>query len=97
MTTPAKSCRQSQTSCTSNTASPLREAAHKLREWLDVLGLNPENKQESIPEKVLSLVEERAQAKQARDFAKADEIRQEIQNLGYQVADTPQGPKVTPL
>lgn len=78
-------------------ASSLREAAHKLREWLEVLGLNPENKQESIPEKVLSLVEERAQAKQARDFAKADEIRQEIQNLGYQVADTPQGPKVTPL
>jgi cysteinyl-tRNA synthetase len=78
-------------------ASSLREAAHKLREWLEVLGLNPENKQESIPEKVLSLVEERAQAKQARDFAKADEIRQEIQNLGYQVADTPQGPKVTSL
>jgi cysteinyl-tRNA synthetase len=43
------------------------------------------------------MVEERVQAKKARDFARADQIRQEVLDKGYQIADTPQGPKVTPL
>jgi cysteinyl-tRNA synthetase len=76
-------------------STALREAAHKLREWLDVLGLNPDGGKEAIPEEIMNMVQERAQAKKARDFAKADQLRQEIQNRGYQVADTPQGPKVT--
>ena len=37
------------------------------------------------------LVEERAAAKKARDFARADEIRQILMERGFIVKDTPQG------
>lgn len=78
-------------------ASVLRQAAHKLREWLDVLGLDPNRGRETIPAEIMKKVEERVQAKKSRDFARADQIRQEVLDEGYQIADTPQGPKVTPL
>lgn len=38
------------------------------------------------------LVEERAQAKKAKDFARADEIRNILLERGFIVKDTPQGP-----
>ena len=76
-------------------AANLRQAAGLLRELLDVLGLAPTRKS-AVPAEVLTLVAERSAAKKARDFARADALRQQILNLGYQVADTPQGPKVTP-
>ncbi len=38
------------------------------------------------------LVEERAQAKKAKDFARADEIRNILLERGFVVKDTPQGP-----
>lgn len=38
------------------------------------------------------LVEERAQAKKAKDFARADEIRNMLLERGFVVKDTPQGP-----
>ena len=52
-------------------------------------------KEESVPAEVLDMVEKRAAAKKARDFALADSLRNEISALGYIVEDTPQGPKVT--
>ncbi|MBQ0071116.1 MAG: cysteine--tRNA ligase [Spirochaetales bacterium] len=39
-----------------------------------------------------ALVAERTAAKKAKDFAKADEIRNELLKRGYVVKDTPQGP-----
>src|SRR5690606_36334558 len=38
------------------------------------------------------LLEDRQAAKVARDFAKADEIRDKLKEGGYLVEDTPQGP-----
>jgi cysteinyl-tRNA synthetase len=78
-------------------ADTLRTAADKLREWLDVLGLNPDTVSAEIPQSVLDLVGARVQAKKDRDFARADQLRQEITDMGYQVMDTPQGPKVSAL
>jgi cysteinyl-tRNA synthetase len=73
----------------------LAEAARTLRELLDVLGLVPDKK-DQIPDEVWGLVEARAAAKKARDFQKADAIRTQVQMLGYEIQDTPQGPKVIP-
>ena len=42
---------------------------------------------------IQALVDERTAAKKAKDFARADAIRQELQNRGIQVIDTPQGPQ----
>ncbi|MDD2364296.1 MAG: UvrB/UvrC motif-containing protein, partial [Eubacteriales bacterium] len=44
-----------------------------------------------IPAEVKELVEKRTQAKQDRDFEKADRIRDEIAELGFRLEDTPQG------
>ena len=50
------------------------------------------SKQDStVPEEVKNLAQERWQAKKDRNFAKADEIRAKISNLGYEVKDTREG------
>lgn len=40
------------------------------------------------------LVEERAEARDARDFGRADELRERIRRLGWVVVDGPQGPSL---
>ncbi len=46
------------------------------------------------PAQVLELVQARQQARQRQDWATADRLRQQIARLGWQVLDTPQGPKL---
>ena len=50
--------------------------------------------EEDIPEEVKVLVEERKAARKAKDFAKADELRDKIGKLGYIVEETRQGTKI---
>ena len=62
----------------------------------EVLGLNLKNAEEivyEIPSEIIELMNQRQEAKKAKDFAKADEIRNKITSLGYAVDDTAQGPK----
>ncbi len=51
--------------------------------------------EDDIPEEVKALAEERAQARKAKDFAKADELRDRIAALGYTVKETRQGTVIT--
>ena len=44
-----------------------------------------------IPENVENLLKEREKARNAKDFAKSDQIRKEIEQLGYEVKDTNKG------
>jgi cysteinyl-tRNA synthetase len=46
---------------------------------------------ESDEEGLKALVEERAQAKLGKDFARADAIRRQIEEMGYELRDTPDG------
>ena len=50
-----------------------------------------------VPAEVLALVEERTAARKAKDFAKADELRDKITALGYAVKETRQGTEITKL
>lgn len=50
-----------------------------------------------IPQEIVSLAEERAAAKKAKDFAKADAIRDQLKSLGWMIKDTPAGPEVTKI
>jgi len=53
-----------------------------------VLGLGFENvKKEIIPAKIIRLAEEREQARKNKDFKKSDELRDKINNLGYDIKD----------
>lgn len=48
------------------------------------------------PDEVQQLIEERAAARAARDFARADELRDRIHSLGWEVQDSPGGSSVRP-
>ena len=62
-----------------------------------VLGLRLSDwkpEEEDIPAEVQQLVDQRKQARQEKRWTDADTIRAQIMALGYEVEDTPQGPKV---
>jgi cysteinyl-tRNA synthetase len=58
------------------------------------LGLDQLDKAPALPEAVQKLVDARIKAREAKDFAASDELRAEIETLGYQVQDTKDGMKV---
>ena len=49
----------------------------------------------SIPPEVQKLLDDRAAARKAKDFAKSDELRKAIDSLGWKVKDTAKGQEVT--
>jgi hypothetical protein len=49
-----------------------------------------------VPEEVERLVWDRDERRRARDFAAADALRDRVRGLGFDIEDTPAGPKVTP-
>ena len=78
-------------------AAQLREARHELAELLDLLGLGrigAAGPADAAPDDVMALVQERQEAREARDFARADELRDRIRGLGWEVTDTAGGPRV---
>jgi hypothetical protein len=50
-----------------------------------------------IPEEVRTLAAERQEARAAKDFARADALRDAIAELGFKVVDGPEGPMFEPL
>jgi cysteinyl-tRNA synthetase len=50
--------------------------------------------EETVPAEVTALVEKRAEAKKAKDYALADKIREEVGALGYVIEETRQGVNV---
>ena len=72
-------------------------AADVLVSALDVLGLASLDQEAETSEEALALAVERAAARAAGDYARADALRDEIAALGFSVRDTPQGPQVVPL
>ena len=57
----------------------------------DVLAFIESKKNADVPQEVVTLAEQRWQAKQEKNWAKADELRGEIEKLGYQVKDKKDG------
>jgi cysteinyl-tRNA synthetase len=73
------------------------EAADVLVQALEVLGLASLDREAETSEEALAFAVERAAARAAGDYARADELRDRISALGFTVRDTPQGPQVVPL
>ncbi len=48
---------------------------------------------DAAPDKVEKLLAERTEVKKAKNFKRADEIRDEVKALGFAIEDTPEGPK----
>jgi cysteinyl-tRNA synthetase len=75
------------------------DAADALATWekLDsVLGLGAKPAAETPPE-LLALLGERQAARKAKDFARSDAIRDELKAKGWQIEDTPRGPRLKKL
>jgi len=72
----------------------------KLLEKFDtVLGIKITEKkeQEAIPEEILELVEQRKKAREEKNWAESDRLRDLISEKGYVVKDTKEGMEVNPL
>ncbi len=50
--------------------------------------------QEAVPDNILSLVRQRQQARTDKRWQEADALRDEIMAAGYEIEDTPQGPRI---
>jgi cysteinyl-tRNA synthetase len=51
--------------------------------------------QNDLPEEVQTLMKEREAARENKDFAKADDLRGQIEAQGYDIKDTPEGQKLS--
>lgn len=72
------------------------EAATALAAWekIDsVLGIGVKAETE-VPAEITALAEARTAAKKAKDFKRADAIREELKAKGWVIEDTPKGPKL---
>ena len=64
-----------------------------LKELCDVLGLIIEKEEELLDEDVENLIAERQAARKAKNFARADKIRDQLSDMGIILEDTREGVK----
>jgi len=64
-------------------------ALGRINSVLGIMNLKPP---ETVPE-VEALVEQRELARRQKDWSTADELRKEIEKMGIEVIDTPDGPR----
>ncbi|WCJ58145.1 cysteine--tRNA ligase [Fontisphaera persica] len=75
------------------------QAAAALAAWEkvdEVLGVSAAA-ETAIPPEIMELAAARQAARKAKDFARADALRQELKTRGWLVEDTPKGPKLKPV
>ncbi len=75
------------------------DAARALAAWRrvdSVFGLDSKPAEEA-PADIIALAEARTAAKKARDFSRADAVREELKSKGWLVEDTKSGPKLKRL
>jgi cysteinyl-tRNA synthetase len=78
---------------------PRGDKAALLRRWDDFLGLDlarDAGRTIEVPQMVSDLVEQREKARAKKDYSTADRVRHKILSLGFEVEDTPEGPKPRP-
>ena len=75
----------------------LEAGAAAFDEITGVLGLMYNRKKDEVPAEVTELVEKRAAAKKAKDWAAADAIRAQLTEMGWAVKDTAQGPQLSKI
>lgn len=81
----------------STATQPSKELAEKamklFREFADVLGLLYAQRKDSIDDEIEALIQKRTEARKNKDWATADQIRDELKARHIVLEDTPQGVK----
>ena len=72
-----------------------KEAKEKIQNLCDIIGIM-QNRADSSheDEKIKKLVNERQEARKSKNYARADEIRDELAEMGITLKDTPQGVQI---
>lgn len=68
-------------------------ALEELKLLCGILGIEAEKKEELLDTEIEALIEERQAARKAKDFARADEIRSKLSDMGIILEDTREGVK----
>ncbi len=76
-----------------NSKEYLQKLYDRLNTLCDVLGIILEQKEELLDADVEALIQERTDAKKAKNFARADEIRDQLKDMGIILEDTREGVK----
>jgi len=76
-----------------NTKAYIRALKEKITMLTDICGLITEKKKELLAEDIEALIRERQEARKAKNFARADEIRNELLKKGIVLEDTREGVK----
>ncbi len=76
-----------------NTKAFIAAVKDKIIRLCDILGIIAEEKEELLDEEIEKLIEERQAARKAKNFARADEIRNELLEMGITLLDTREGVK----
>ncbi len=76
-----------------NSREYLQKLYERLNTLCDVLGIILEQKEELLDADIEALIKERTDAKKAKNFARADEIRDQLKNMGILLEDTREGVK----
>ena len=75
-----------------------KQYADLLLDFDQVLGLKidqvTKKEEQNIPEEIMELIEERKEARQNKDWAKSDKLREIINEKGYDIKDTKDGMEV---
>lgn len=71
----------------------VEKAKEALMKITDVLGILKREKEEIKDEDILKLIDERQEARKNKDYARADEIRDQLLEQGIQLEDTREGVK----
>lgn len=74
-------------------AAFIRALKDEIVELMDICGLTAERQQEMLDEEIESLIQERQDARKAKNFARADEIRDLLAGKGIVLEDTREGVK----
>ena len=77
--------------CAQNSSAYLTALYERLCKLCDVLGIIVEKEEEVLDEDIEKLIEERQAARKAKDFKRADEIRDQLQEMGIILKDTREG------
>ncbi len=69
----------------------LQEVWNQITTFCEILGIETERKEEVLSQEIEELIELRQQARKEKNFAKADEIRNQLLDMGIELKDTREG------